>query len=75
MGSESEDDQNDKEEAGGREGGESWIEDRESCRSNKVKGRCESDCGKDEVYSATFGDDKTGLKLGMMMMNKVIISD
>ena len=29
-----------------------------------MKGRCESDFGRDEVYPATFGDEeKTGLKL------------
>ena len=29
-----------------------------------MEGRCESDCGGDEVYPATFGnEEKTGLKL------------
>ena len=29
-----------------------------------MEGRCESDCGRDEVYPATFGDEeRTGLKL------------
>ena len=40
------------------------IENRGSCRSNEMEGRCESDCGKDEVYPATCGDEeKTALKL------------
>ena len=52
------------EEAGGREYEESRVEDRESCRSNEMERKCESDCGGDEVYPATFSDDeKTGLKL------------
>ena len=51
-------------ETGGRECEESRFEDRGSCRSNELEGRCESDCGMDEVYPATFGDEeKTGLKL------------
>ena len=34
-----------------------------------MQGRCESDCGGDEVYLATFGnEEKTGLKLETMMM-------
>ena len=29
-----------------------------------MKGRCESNCGRDEMYAATFGDEeKTGLKV------------
>ena len=28
-----------------------------------MKGRCESDRGGDDVYPATFGNEKTGLKL------------
>ena len=29
-----------------------------------MEGRCESDCGRDEVYPATFGnEEETGLKL------------
>ena len=57
------------EEAGGRECGESRVEDRGSCRSNEMEGSCENDCGRDEVYPAAFGDeDRTGLKLDMMMM-------
>ena len=56
-------------EAGGRECGDSWVEDRGSCRSNEMEGRCESDCGRDEVFRATFSDEeRTGLKLDMMMM-------
>ena len=55
---------NDKEEAGGRECEESRVEDRGSCRSNEMEGRYESDCGSDELYPATFGDEeKNGLKL------------
>ena len=46
------------EEAGGRECEESRVEDAESCRSNEMKGRCENDCGRDEVYLATFGDEE-----------------
>ena len=57
------------EEASGRECEENWVEDRESCRSNEMEGRCESDRGRDEVYPATFGDEeKNGLKMDMMMM-------
>ena len=48
-------------EAGERECEESRVEDRRSCRSNQMEGRCESDCERDEVCSATFGDEeKTG---------------
>ena len=46
------------EEAGGRECEESRVEDRGSCRLNKMGGRCESDCGRDEVYLSTFGDEE-----------------
>ena len=49
-------------EAGGRECGESRVEDQGSCKLNEMEGRCESDCGRDEVYPATFGDEeRTGL--------------
>ena len=59
----------DMEEAGGRECEENRVEDRGSCRSNEMEGRSQSDCGGDEVYSAPFGDEeKSGLKLDMMMM-------
>ena len=52
---------NDVEEAGRRECEESRVEDRGSCKSNAMEGRCESDCERDEVYPATFGDkEKTG---------------
>ena len=55
---------NDKEEAGGRECGESRVENRGSRRLNEMEGRCESNCGRDEVYPSTFGDEeRTGLKL------------
>ena len=55
---------NDMEEAGGRECEESRVEDLGSCRSNKMEGKYKSHCEGDEVYSATFGDEKkTGLKL------------
>ena len=37
-------------EAGGRECEESWVEDRGSCISNEIEGRCESDRVGDEVY-------------------------
>ena len=64
MDSESEDGKNDMEGAGGRKCEESRVEDRRSCRSNKMEGRRESDRGDDEVYSATFGDEeKNELKL------------
>ena len=54
---------NDMEEAGGRECKESRVEDRGSCKSNEMEGRCESDCKRDKVYPATFGDEeKNGLK-------------
>ena len=49
---------NDMEEARGRECEESWVEDRRSCRSNEMEGRCESDRGGDEVHLATFGDEE-----------------
>ena len=63
MGSESKATKNDMEKTGGRKCGESRVEDQGSCKS-KMEGRCESDCGRDEVYSATFGDEeRTGLKL------------
>ena len=56
------------EEAGRRESEESRVEDRGSCRSNEMEGRCESDRGGDEGYPATFDDEeRTGLKLDMMM--------
>ena len=52
------------EKAGGRECEESRAKDGGSWRSNEMEGRCESDRGEDEVYSATFGNEKkTGLKL------------
>ena len=38
--------------------------ERGSWRSNEMEGRCDSDCGGDEVYPAAFGyEEKTGLKL------------
>ena len=46
------------EKAGGRECEESRVEDRGSCRLNEIEGRCESDCGRDEVYLTTFGERK-----------------
>ena len=46
----------DVKETSGRECEESRVEDRGSCRSNEIEGRCESDCGRDEVCLATFGD-------------------
>ena len=55
---------NDMEKAGGRECEGSRVEDRGSCRLNKMEGRCESNRGGDEVYSATFGnEEETVLKL------------
>ena len=52
------------EEAGGRECERSRDKDRESCRSNEMEGRCESDRGADKVYPATFAnEEETGLKL------------
>ena len=51
------------EEAGGRECEESRVKDRESWRSNEMEERCESDRGGDEGYPATFGYEKTGLRL------------
>ena len=52
------------EKAGGRECGESLVEDRRSCRSNEMEGRSESDCGRDEVHPAALGDEeRTGLEL------------
>ena len=57
-------DKNDTEEAGERECEDSLVEDQGSCRSNEMKGRCESEHERDEVYPATFGDkEKSGLKL------------
>ena len=47
-----------------RECEKSGFEDQGSCRSNEMVGRCESNCVRDEVYPATFGDEeKTGLKM------------
>ena len=61
------------EEAGGKECEESRVEDRGSFRLNEMEGSCESDCGRDEVYPATFGDEeRTGLKLDMMMMMRLM---
>ena len=55
---------NDMEEAGGRECQEKRVEDRGNCRLNKMKKRFESDRGRYEMHSATFGEEeKTGLKL------------
>ena len=52
------------EEAGGRECEGSRVEDRVSCRSNEMEGRCASNRGGDEVYPATFGnEEETRLKL------------
>ena len=52
------------EEAGGREFAGSRVKDRGSCRSNEMKGRCESNRGGNEEYPATFGnEEETGLKL------------
>ena len=45
-------------EAGGKEREESQVEDRGSCRSNEMEGKCKSDCGGDKVYPATFGDEE-----------------
>ena len=39
--------------AGERKCEESWVEDRGRCRSNNMKGKCESDCGGNEVCLAT----------------------
>ena len=50
-------------EGGGRECEGSRVEDRGSCRSNKMEGRCESNHGGDEVYPATFGNEEIALKL------------
>ena len=55
---------NDMEKAGERECEGSRVEDRGSCTSNEVEGRCESNCGGDKMYPATFGyEEETGLKL------------
>ena len=52
------------EEVGERECEGSRVEDRGSCRSNEMEGRCESNRGGDKVYTATFGnEEETGLKL------------
>ena len=50
------------EKAGGRECEKCLVEDRGSCRSNEMEGRCKSDHGRSEVYPATFFDEeKAGL--------------
>ena len=55
---------NDMEEADGRECEGSRVEDRGSCRSKEMEGRCKSNRGGDELYPATFeNQEKTGLKL------------
>ena len=47
-----------------RECEENRIEERGSCRLNEMEGRCESNCGGDEVYLATFDyEEETELKL------------
>ena len=52
-------------EASGRKCEESRVKGRGSWRSNEMEGKCESDRGGDEVYPATFGNEKkSGLKLG-----------
>ena len=54
----------------GREGEESRVEDRKSCRWKEMEGRYESDCRKNEMYPTTFGDEeRIELKLDMMMIN------
>ena len=53
----------DMDEAGGRECKKSRVKDRGSWRSSEMEGRCESNRGGDEVYTATFENEKTGLKL------------
>ena len=54
----------DMEETGGRECEESQVKDRGSWRSNEMEGRSESNRGGNDVYPATFGNEKnTGLKL------------
>ena len=45
-------------EADGTECEESRVEDRGRCRSNEMEGRCESDCGGDEMYPATFHEEE-----------------
>ena len=58
---------NDMEETGGSACG-SRVEDQGSCRLDEMEGRCESNCRRDEVYPATFGDEeRTRLKPEMMM--------
>ena len=47
------------EEAGGRECEESWVEDRGSCRSNGMEGRCESNLNGTEGGN----EEETELKL------------
>ena len=54
--------ENDMEEAGGRECEGSRVEDQESCRSNEMEGRCESNRGGDEVYQRC-NQEETRLKL------------
>ena len=63
----------DMEEAGGRECEKSLVKDRGSWRS-----RCESNRGGDEVYPATFGNEKTELKLDKkkvyLLFNKFLLA-
>ena len=63
----------DMEEAGGRECEKSRVKDRGSWRS-----RCESNRGGDEVYPATFGNEKTELKLDekkvYLLFNKFLLA-
>ena len=58
------------EEAGGRECEESRVEDRGSCRSNEMEGRCESNHGGDEEYPATCGDEEKTDRNWMMIVRR-----
>ena len=62
----------DMEEVGGRECEESRVKDQGSWRLNKMEGRCESDCRGDEVYPATFGNEKTGWKLDRRILTDYV---
>ena len=52
------------EETGKRESEKSRVHKRRSWRSNEMEAKCESNCGRNKVYTTTFDDkENNGLKL------------
>ena len=61
---------NDMKQAGGRECEESRVEDQGSCRSNEMEEGVKAIAKGMRMHPATFDDEeKSGLKLEMMMMH------